>query len=768
MREANWDEIFHQRKEAPAADEPRQPAIVPWEDWLTFAIVSIVFMSVVHSIDSANWVDDMPSLYPIGFAGLIIGYALSRVRWHELLLHPIALLAGATLVYLQLLAIVPGGSAVVRTDQILDRMHAWWSAVTLGGISTDELPFIVLILVMVWVGAYVSSWAIFRWRNAWLGLLPGGVALMWNISFIPGQYSHSFVVFVFGAVLLLMRVHLSHKEDEWDRNGVKYPEFISLPVLNATFWVAVLLLLIASQVPLAERSETASERWANFTVPVTDRLSPLGRVFISVNAKKPINVHNLEDALPLQGKIKLSSREAVELDVEITPEMAAYLRGQSFDEYTANGWKVNIEGDVPLPSGSRTDVADAEEEGARREVTVNVTVKGANDEILYGLGQPLSSDVDAEARVGGERGDVLSLAPDGRVEEGERYSVTGSVAIASVEQLRDAGARYPSWVLERYLQLPGNLPDRVRQKAREVTRNAETPYDAAFAIETYLRSFPNDYNVPSTPPGRDSVDYFLFDVQRGYFDYHASAMAVMLRSLGIPARVSTGYVIDPLTKDAPEGVHYTLTERNAFAWPEVYFPGIGWVEFNPTPSQPRIARPGYTPPDAARPGSEGLEDDPTLGEDELRLGDLADPAINPPAGESDAAADGSGGSAWSPLFTIAVIGAVLAVAGTGARFAWEWGMGGLSRPAQLWEKTQRLGRFARAGAHPSETPREYATRLRQAVPGTDDARYLAAQYERAEFGQKELSDDECERLESAWSNVRNGLLRRIFRPRASG
>src|SRR5262245_37043383 len=111
MREANWDEIFQRRAEEPIRDT-RIAAFLPWEDWLTFVIVAIGFMSVVHSIDSADWVNDMPSLYPIGFSGLIIGYVLARVRVSELLLHPVALAAGAVLVHLQLLAILPGGTPV--------------------------------------------------------------------------------------------------------------------------------------------------------------------------------------------------------------------------------------------------------------------------------------------------------------------------------------------------------------------------------------------------------------------------------------------------------------------------------------------------------------------------------------------------------------------------------------------------------------------------------------------------------------------------------
>ena len=140
----------------------------------------------------------------------------------------------------------------------------------------------MLTLVLSGSASYFSSWAIFRWKNAWLGLLPGGIALMWNISFLPGQFSYSFVVFVFAAVLLLMRMHLAHREAEWERAGIRYPEFISLSVLNATFWVTLLLLAFAVAAAARQPLEQASQRWHDFTAPYTQRLAPFARLFVSV------------------------------------------------------------------------------------------------------------------------------------------------------------------------------------------------------------------------------------------------------------------------------------------------------------------------------------------------------------------------------------------------------------------------------------------------------------------------------------------------------
>ncbi|HEX5478976.1 MAG TPA: transglutaminase domain-containing protein [Dehalococcoidia bacterium] len=763
MREMNWDQMFQQRAvTARAAIDERVKPAFPWEELLTLSIVTLLFLSVVQSIDSAHWVDDMPSLYPIGFSSLLTGYLLSRIRRNGWILQPIALLLGTAIVYLQLIAILPGGSVYVRTDNMLDRMHIWWYAVTNNGISSDPLPFIILTLVLIWIGSYFSSWAIFRWKNPWLGLVPGGTALMWNISFLPGQFSYSFVVFVFAAVLLLMRMHLAHKEAEWERGDVRYPEFISLSVLNATFWVTLLLLGAVWLLPLTNRSNTAAQRWHDFTSPYTERLAPFGRLFVALKAKKPIEVHNLKDVLALQGNISLSGKQAVDISVKLSPEVAAYLRSQSFDQYTSNGWKVNVESNVPLAPGVPTDVTQANPSDARQQVTVHVTVEGGNNATLFSLGQPQTADTPADARLGGDASDVTSLEPAKHLGNGAQYSVTGTVNTASIKQLQDAGTDYPAWVRQRYLALPGDLPRRVASKARQVTANDSTPYDKAASLESYLRSFPIDYEVPPAPPGQDSVDYFLFDAQRGYFDYTASAMAVMLRTLGIPARVATGYVVDPSQKQA-DADNYHLTESNAFTWPEVYFPGIGWVEFNPTRSQPLIQRPGSAA--QTQPGTA-----PAHGaRDPLDFGAIAlDPSLAQSGATTPAttqAGDSGDAHRFSLVLPLLLGGALALLVAGGARFAWGLGLHDLPAPAQAWRKTQRLARWSNVGVSESETPREFAGRMQREVGQIEPISYLAAAYERTTFGRKELPEDETERVEASWRAVRNRLLRRLVRRR---
>ena len=211
---------------------------------------------------------------------------------------------------------------------------------------------------------------------------------------------------------------------------------------------------------------------------------------------------------------------------------------------------------------------------------------------------------------------------------------------------------------------------------------------------------------------------------------------------------------DPLTYTRQgDSTVFKLTQRQAFAWPEVYFPGIGWVEFNPTPSQPLINRPGTAKP-APLAGST-KQDNPADPPIDLGLSP-GGPLVLP-------AAKGGGGAGRWPFIMLGVVGGVALVLAGAGKLAWEFGLAGLPRAAQLWEKTIRLATLGKARPRPGETPREFAARLRRAVPGSDGVAYIASVYERGRFGQKMLTEDEAARLEAAWSSARGGLLRRALR-----
>ena len=134
----------------------------------------------------------------------------------------------------------------------------------------------------------------------------------------------------------------------------------------------------------------------------------------------------------------------------------------------------------------------------------------------------------------------------------------------------------------KYLQLPQSLPQRVRDLSVSLTASSDNRYDKVKAIEQFLSSkFPYNLDVRTTPRNRDFVDYFIFDLKEGYCTYYASAMAILARCAGIPARYVEGYMLPPKPIE-PGSSTYMVSNMQAHSWVEVYFEGYGWLPFEPT------------------------------------------------------------------------------------------------------------------------------------------------------------------------------------------
>ena len=181
--------------------------------------------------------------------------------------------------------------------------------------------------------------------------------------------------------------------------------------------------------------------------------------------------------------------------------------------------------------------------------------------------------------------DIVAWTLEESVEPEDGYQMNSFISRATKEDLRAAGTDYGGFIRDHYLQLPESLPQRVRDLAAEVTRDAETPLDKAFAVRDYLRgdAFTYSRDIEKPPRGADAVDHFLFEAKEGYGDYFSSAMTVMLRAVGVPARLAAGYAAGEI----PEGGgRRAVRDSDSHGWTQVYFPEYGWIDFEPTPKWP--------------------------------------------------------------------------------------------------------------------------------------------------------------------------------------
>ncbi|MGC4192332.1 MAG: transglutaminase domain-containing protein [Thermomicrobiales bacterium] len=410
-------------------------------------------------------------------------------------------------------------------------------------------------------------------------------------------------------------------------------------------------------------------------------------------------------------------------------------------------------GPMPSDTGVAQTIAAEVDQLAKRFIVARWTAgPDGNADTLYLTGQlPVYDDVEA-------------VRSHGEIATGQPYTVTGYTSTATVEDLMGSGTAYPAWVTDRYLDLGPTVTPRTMQLAAQLAPANLTPYERAVAIETYLRqNIVYDETVSAPPEGADIVDYVLFDRQRGYCEYYASAMVVMLRSVHVPARVVTGYY--PGDWNAEQD-GYVYLQKNAHAWVEVFFPGYGWIPFEPTASRPLMEQQDATSEptatdEAAIETPDAVETLPAEQPDAT-----PSPVVPATTGEPPALTPTNDGG--SPVWAIVAGAAVVVATGFagGMWLLWNRGLRGLSPTSALYMRLVRLAHFAGIRAAPSATPAEVASSFGEAVPSArEHADRIVRAYELDQYGPSGAAQSLVGAAAQAWTSLRNHSLRILLRRR---
>jgi transglutaminase-like putative cysteine protease len=494
----------------------------------------------------------------------------------------------------------------LRTWALLVRLSDWLNAFFSGRTSIDQLASNLVWSVLLWLAAAWAGWQIRRHRAVLTGLFPTTLTLALVLD-ATGKQKEIFLLHLGALVILLGLVNYDQLLVAWHKRALDYAESIHFDTVFATFLVATCLVLGATLLSsfsvreildrLRERPAAPAGQVASDSTPVS--IPTPQKTDLPKGPPAGVDLPNRHllgsgpelSSLPV---MTIATGDLAPMPLQAHPNPPRYYwRTLTYATYTGAGWENAFGDDNFLPPGNTlTSSAPA----AYRPVTQLVTFSGQPSTRLFWTGVLVRADVplgvvwragmgpgaaDSEAASGAEIVSALAQAAS--------YQAESLVPQVSVAELRQAPATYPAWVRETYLTLPASVPQRVRDLASSVTRGQSTPYDRAKAIETYLRQFPYTLEISAPPPGRDVADYFLFDLQKGYCDYYATALVVLARANGLPARLVAGYASGYY--DAPAAV-YRVTQADAHAWAEIYFSGLGWVEFEPTAGQPELIRPG--------------------------------------------------------------------------------------------------------------------------------------------------------------------------------
>ncbi len=279
----------------------------------------------------------------------------------------------------------------------------------------------------------------------------------------------------------------------------------------------------------------------------------------------------------------------------------SYWRSHSYDFYTGTGWtqsdktltdlkrRHRVQFKLPLPPGSPLPGASGSEKAApsptsqaQQRIVQSFTLVRDQPNLIFAAYRPAEIFITAE-RISLDSGDGLRLPKP--LKAGMTYSVISDRPEFDPDLLRQTSTEYPPEITSRYLQLPDNISGRVRNLASTLTAPYDNPYDKVMVLNDHLLTeYPYNFFPPPHPSGAEVVDTFLFEDQEGVCEQYVTALVVMARLLGIPARLATGYGwgdYNPITN------YYEVRLNDAHSWAEVYFPEYGWVPFDPTP--------GWTP-----------------------------------------------------------------------------------------------------------------------------------------------------------------------------
>lgn len=725
------------------------------EGWSTFFLLNGMLLSLAWSIQAAGWVEGLDRLPWVIVVALALGLLLAKSRLSDPSIHILSALLGTSWAVYLTGTLLPGDlDWHQRIIELAERLSNWIEKALTGGTSGDNLLLVLQLAVLLWWLGYSCAWFTFRWPRIWWVLIPSGMAMFFNLYWAPTRLNLYFALYLFCALLLGVRRNVRFREWQWQARGIGYKPDIGYHFLRAGAIFSLLVLLAVWSLPIAGVNARLIAAWERFHDPWQGLRAYWNRLYSALNyyPTRQTGFSPSNRSLELGGPLQLSDEPIM----DIWAENRGYWRAEVYDTYAGRNWinteryLASLEAGVPL---SRTGYK------LRREVNQTVRLLRGGTNVIYVSSQPVRVDLPLWVVLGSPSiENVLMLYSLSDLETDQTYTVVSSISQADVDSLRTTNNEYPAWVADRYLQLPATLPRRVRILAQNLTRRYDNAYDKIEALGDYLRHIPYNDEIEAPPEGQDSVDYFLFEARQGYCSYYASALVVMARSLGIPARPVSGYKCERYR--AETGACRVL-ELDAHAWVEVYFPDYGWIEFEPTPSEPLIKRPEHEDETQTKPKEDKTGDH--LRDDQMS--DLNWGGIDLSSGLASLT---RWGSEKGTVYWVGIGMLFLALAGGGTILWWRGRekrrtLNGAERAyASLLHWTGRLG----LGRQAYQTPHEHASILAQALPqGQEPLSRLVDLYVKERFGAGGLSELEQEGVRQAWHRLRPILRSHLWRQR---
>jgi transglutaminase-like putative cysteine protease len=715
--------------------------------------IGLCFLTIAvaaWSIEKANWITPEPSFITTLALATLAAVILAKLPLHGLITFLLTTIVGLAVIFWQ-------SVTLFVTDQDISAIRLWWTAVTSGSPSEGTIYFAIFLCLITWVIGFISIWFIVRNGNAWPTVVLGAVMLLVNLTNLPREDYYFLILYFLSALLLLavtnlikVSANLLVWRDKLIRRGFVY------------FSVAVIIIgLITSSVAYFVPEPPIEKLGFRLDIsPINEK--KLEELWFNIFA----NVRSKWTTLRSQQQEQLLFKDPLETGDRIRflvyADQSDYWRTRRYDVYEPWGWSSTLETDEQLRASEKITYGDTQNEENLSYVVEN----RLKTDVILSQGTVTSIDIPVNIQTfSGEQPslvatagyrDIAAILSAQILRPYQRYRVSASITDPTPEQLARAGDNYPQWVTNHYLQLPDNFPHNVRALSEEITQGMTNPYEKAIQIKQYLHKFHYDQQVRVPPANADGVENFLFQTERGVCTEFASAMTVMLRASGVPARLATGYFRGELDEEAG---YFVIRGRNYHAWVEVFFPDYGWVEFEATPATPDIVTTAEIVEDTGYNFSFSERG-------ELPFWMLEDPFADAGSGSQ---IPGSYGRRlpWGYIYLFGTITLLIAAIYVTREFFDRW-LRRLQRvhtPSEAYERMCLLANRGNVGSLTYETPTEFGQRLTRVLPGQENTIGLITQlYLGIKYSpRKTIGERDIIRMQKAWVELASSLVKNMLR-----
>jgi transglutaminase-like putative cysteine protease len=600
-----------------------------WDVSAILTLIAAIWM-VVWRVQETRWTPDLYRLETLVGLALLLGFFLGKSRFRSRWVVWMGILYTFFFILWQLgSSMGEGFQWPTRLVYVFGRLSKSVNLVLHNQPVLDPLLFITLMSLLFWLISLIGSYQLVRNGRPWVPLFIAGIALgaidYYDSDFLLRPWFDG--IFFLLSLMLISRVFFLNSRKKWEEKGAVLDPDVGLNVGGTVFLGGLIVILIAWNFPFFTQALQPGTPAQEQTTITWDSLrNRLGNIVAGLRGKPVYGATAFPDQIKLGTGQLLGDSLVFTITASTSkPEGKQYYwRGYSYDHYALGYWRSTQEiEDTKTPREWNYSLQNWI---GRQFLTFSITPESSSQRTIFAPDIPVSASRTARVlRVNLPDltvTDMVSLQADTPLEPGEIFSVESWISTPTVKQLLDADQNYPDWITSRYLEVPPDLPKRIKDLAITITDGKQTQYDQVMAITNYLRNaITYQAVIPNPPPNRDPIDWFLFDYKKGFCNYYASAEVLMLRSIGIPARLSVGYAQG--TSDQNE-VSFKVKEHDSHAWPEVFFTNAGWVEFEPTSSQPPTNLPLGT--DVAQ----------TNEDIQLRKGQRSEPQVPPlePAGSA--------------------------------------------------------------------------------------------------------------------------------------